>query len=91
MGVLRQGARKARREALRKAKWHKKEVYRTLEELEFISTAAHIEGVIFTEDNIEDEVAKFSDIKLGAMEKMILLNKQIELANKDEQDKSEEH
>lgn len=84
MGLLRQGKRQLRRDKLRKAKWHKKEFDRTLKELEYISSVLHLEGVELTEDNIEEEVAKISEIKLGAMEKMILLNKQDKLNEQDQ-------
>lgn len=79
MGIKRQGARHKRRADLKKAKWHKKEFDRTLKELEYINTVLHLEGIELTEDNIEEEVAKISEVKLGAMEKMILLNKQTKL------------
>lgn len=83
MGLTRQGKRIERRKALKDAKFHKKEFYAKLDELEYISNLLQLEGVILTEDNIVEEVAKVSSITLGAMEKMILINKQAELNEKD--------
>ena len=83
MGLNRQGKRIARRKALKDAKFHKKEFYAKLDELEYISNLLQLEGVVLTEDNIVEEVAKISSLTLGAMEKMILINKQAELNEKD--------
>ncbi len=83
MGLNRQGKRIERRKALKDAKFHKKEFYAKLDELEYISGLLNIQGVILTEDNIVKEVAKVSSLTLGAMEKMILINKQAELNEKD--------
>lgn len=85
MGINRQGKRVKRQQALKKAKYHKKEIYKTLNELEYITSVLHLEGIELTEDNIEEEVSKVSNITLGAMEKMILLNKQSKL-QENEQD-----
>lgn len=82
MGLNKQGKRIARRKALKDAKFHKKEFYAKLDELEYVSGLLNIQGVVLTEDNIEKEVAKVSSITLGAMEKMILINKQAELNEK---------
>ncbi len=76
MGITRQGKRIKRREVLKESKWHKKEFYKIIEELDYVSSLLHLEGVELTEDNIEEEVSKVSEVKLGAMEKMVLLNKQ---------------
>lgn len=83
MGLRRQGNRVVRRKALKDAKFHKKEFYAKLDELEYVSGLLNIQGVTLTEDNIEKEVAKVSSITLGAMEKMILINKQADLNEKD--------
>lgn len=85
MGINRQGKRVERQQALKKSKYHKKEFYRTLNELEYIASVLYLEGIELTEDNIEEEVSKVSNITLGAMEKMILLNKQSKL-QENEQD-----
>ena len=79
MGLRRQGNRVVRRKALKDAKFHKKEFYAKLDELEYVSGLLNIQGTTLTEDNIEKEVAKVSSITLGAMEKMILINKQADL------------
>lgn len=83
MGLNRQGKRIERKKALKDAKFHKKEFYAKLDELEYISNLLQLEGVVLTEDNIVEEVAKVSSLTLGAMEKMILINKQAELNEKD--------
>ena len=83
MGLNRQGKRIERKKALKDAKFHKKEFYAKLDELEYISNLLQLEGVVLTEDNIVKEVAKVSSLTLGAMEKMILINKQSELNEKD--------
>ena len=82
MGLNRQGKRIERKKALKDAKFHKKEFYAKLDELEYISNLLQLEGVVLTEDNIVKEVAKVSSLTLGAMEKMILINKQSELNEK---------
>jgi hypothetical protein len=82
MGLTRQAKRIERKKALKDAKFHKKEFYAKLDELEYVSGLLKIHGIILTEDNIEKEVAKVSSITLGAMEKMILINKQTELNEK---------
>jgi len=79
MGLNRQAKRIERKKALKDAKFHKKEFYAKLNELDYISSLLAVEGVILTEDNIVEEVAKVSSITLGAMEKMILINKQSKL------------
>jgi len=79
MGLNRQAKRIERKKALKDAKFHKKEFYAKLNELDYISSLLAVEGVILTEDNIVEEVAKVSSITLGAMEKMILINKQNKL------------
>ena len=79
MGLNRQAKRIERKKALKDAKFHKKEFYAKLDELEYITNLLAIEGVTLTEDNIVEEVAKVSSITLGAMEKMILINKQSQL------------
>lgn len=79
MGLNRQAKRIERKKALKDAKFHKKEFYAKLNELDYISSLLAVEGVILTEDNIVEEVAKVSSITLGAMEKMILINKQSQL------------
>jgi hypothetical protein len=83
MGLNRQAKRIERKKALKDAKFHKKEFYAKLNELDYISSLLAVEGVILTEDNIVEEVAKVSSITLGAMEKMILINKQSQLDEKD--------
>ena len=83
MGLNRQAKRIERKKALKDAKFHKKEFYAKLNELDYISSLLHLEGVTLTEDNIVEEVAKVSSITLGAMEKMILINKQSQLDEKD--------
>lgn len=83
MGLNRQAKRIERKKALKDAKFHKKEFYAKLNELEYISGLLNVEGVTLTEDNIVEEVAKVSSITLGAMEKMILINKQSQLDEKD--------
>tara|TARA_R110000851_G_scaffold56621_1_gene132164 strand:+ start:503 stop:751 length:249 start_codon:yes stop_codon:yes gene_type:complete len=82
MGLTRQAKRIERKKALKDAKFHKKEFYAKMDELEYVSGLLKIHGVVLTEDNIEKEVAKVSSITLGAMEKMILINKQTELNGK---------
>jgi hypothetical protein len=82
MGLNRQAKRIERKKALKDAKFHKKEFYAKLNELDYISSLLAVEGVILTEDNIVEEVAKVSSITLGAMEKMILINKQSQLDEK---------
>ena len=82
MGLTRQAKRIERKKALKDAKFHKKEFYAKMDELEYVSGLLKIHGVVLTEDNIEKAVAKVSSITLGAMEKMILINKQTELNGK---------
>ena len=79
MGLNRQAKRIERKKALKDAKFHKKEFYAKLNELDYIAGLLKVEGVTLTEDNIVEEVAKISSITLGAMEKMILINKQSKL------------
>lgn len=87
MGLKRQGRRVERRKALKQAKVHKKEIYKIFEELEYLASVMHIEEVKLTENNIVEEVAKRSEIKLGAFEKAILLN----YFNKNEDSEYKEH
>jgi hypothetical protein len=83
MGLNRQGKRLERKKLLKEAKYHKKEFYNILSELEYIKSLMKVSKVILTEENIEEEVAKVSGIKLGAMEKMILLNSNDDGGTKD--------
>ena len=83
MGISRQGKRVERRKALKQAKFHKKEFYAKLNELEYTSSLLHLGGIKLTEDNIVEEVAKVSTITLGAIEKGILINKQNKLYEQD--------
>ena len=79
MGINRQGRRALKRKAISEVKHHKREVKKILTELEYINGVLFMQGIELTEENIETEVAKVSEIKLGATEKMILLNAQEEL------------
>lgn len=79
MGIKRQGKRALKRKAISEVKYHKREIKRIVDELEYINGVMFMQGITLTEDNIEEEVAKISEIKLGATEKMILLNAQEEL------------
>lgn len=74
MGLLRKAKRLQRKKELKEAKMHKREIYKIFQELEYLASIMKIEGVELTEDNIVDEVAKRSELKLGAFEKAILLN-----------------
>jgi hypothetical protein len=83
MGLTRQAKRIERKKELKNAKFHKKEFYAKMDELEYIAGLLSIHGIVLTEDNIVKEVAKISSITLGAMEKMILINKQSKLDESD--------
>lgn len=82
MGIARQGKRETVRKKLSEVKYHKRNFHRILNELEFIDKWAKLEGIVFTEDNIEEKVKIVSDMKLGNMEKQILLSKQHESIDK---------
>jgi hypothetical protein len=76
--LLRHGRRQLAKKKLSEVKHHKRSFHKILSELDYISTWAQLEGIVFTEDNIEDQVKIVSDMKLGNMEKTILMSKQHE-------------
>lgn len=78
MNIKRQGKRHERRKNLKEAKVHGKSVSEIFKSLDAINNVLRLNKVVLTENNIVNEVGKVSDIKLGAMEKMILLNTQKE-------------
>lgn len=59
----------------RKDKKHVKAFFRILDELDEVAVILKDKGVDITEDNIIDEASKYTDITIGRLEKMILLNK----------------
>lgn len=79
MGLNRQGRRATKRQAMTQVKHHKRAIKYIYEELEYINGVMYLQGIDLTEDNIVEEVAKVSELPLGATEKMILLNRQEEL------------
>ena len=78
MGILKQGRRELNRKKHAEAKLHKKEFYKIMRELERVDKLRVMEKATFTEEGIDEEVKRYSDIKLGSLEKAILLNKQYE-------------
>lgn len=70
MGIARQGKRHTRRQKLKEVKGHKREFFNILAELDRIIPLLEQEDV--TEDNMEEKVAMFSDIKVGKLEKLVL-------------------
>ena len=71
MGLKRQAKRSLKRKQISEVKLHKLEVKRIMDEIDIINDLIHFE---LTEDNVEEEVAKVSALKLGALEKGIILN-----------------
>ncbi len=78
MGINRQGKRNKLRKDISEVKTHKKSVCEIFKSLDSISNALRLNNITINEDNILYEVSKVSDIELGDMEKLILLNTQKE-------------
>ena len=73
MNLLRKGRRLNLKKNRKKAKIHYGYIKEIMEILDVISKLIYWKDI--TEENISEEVAKVSDIKLGSIEKTILLNK----------------
>ncbi len=73
MSFLRKGKRELQKKRDKVAKEHLKYVKLLIQALDKIAILLHHKDI--TEDNIEEEVAKITDITLGEMEKNYLMKK----------------
>tara|TARA_R110000772_G_scaffold54130_2_gene123595 strand:+ start:2792 stop:3070 length:279 start_codon:yes stop_codon:yes gene_type:complete len=57
------------------AKKSVKKMYKIFDKLDVIATELIRSGIIITEDNVEFEASKYTDIRIGSLEKSMLLSK----------------
>lgn len=50
-------------------------MYKIFDKLDVIATELIRSGIIITEDNVEFEASKYTDIRIGSLEKSMLLSK----------------
>lgn len=75
MGFNRKGKRELVKNKRALVKAHAREFNRIDKEIEYIVTLHNIGEIEITEDNIYDEVAKVSDLKIDNMEKLLILHR----------------
>ena len=70
---LSKGKREQVRDEKRLVKRHMKAMYRIMGEVKELAEDIHNDGEDWNEDNIEEIVAQYTDLKLADMEKFLLL------------------
>lgn len=72
---LKQGKRIATRKAKKETKHHTKEFYKILAELDRVSAEMLEDKVEVTEENLVEEVGKYTKLEIGKLEQLVLKGK----------------
>ena len=72
---LRKGKRQLKANKYKDAKKSLNEIKRIVKEIDYITSVTSLQDVELTEDNVVEEAGKISNLKIGKLEKSMLLQK----------------